>query len=297
VNPSPTPNPGFRRIGIVGLGLMGGSLALALRRLEEPPFLAAFSLDRDELAQAQAAGIIDHAAPDPAAAVQDADLVVYATPIAATLELLHAHRGLWPAHAILTDLGSVKRPIMRRAAQLGLGTRFVGGHPMTGDHRTGLAAARADLYELARVWLVPAESPAHAHDRPPNPGHDPLARLAALWRALGAQPAPIDADRHDLLVAWTSHLPQLAASALGATLQRAGIDPTDLGPGGRDTTRLAAASPDLWTDILLHNADLLARPLAELRATLDQLADALARHDPHTLHQLLERARHWRQGG
>ncbi|HEY8470981.1 MAG TPA: prephenate dehydrogenase/arogenate dehydrogenase family protein, partial [Longimicrobiales bacterium] len=247
---------GFRRVAIIGLGLMGGSLALALRRLPAPPRIAASTADAADLDRALELGIVDDAARDPAAVVPEADLVVYATPVGATLELLDAHRELFAGDAVVTDLGSVKRPVVSRARALGLAGRFVGGHPMAGSHRSGLAAARPGLYDGARVWLTPAAVPGGA------PGDSAAAsaaldRVATLWRGLGAHPVVTTAEEHDRLMAWASHLPQLAASALAGALARAGVARTDLGPGGADATRIAASSPALWADILIHNADLL----------------------------------------
>jgi prephenate dehydrogenase len=285
----------FRRVAIIGLGLMGGSLALALRRLPAPPHVTASTADAADLDRALELGIVDDAAPDPAAVLPEADLVVYATPVGATLELLGAHRELFAGDAVLTDLGSVKRPVVSRARALGLAPRFVGGHPMAGSHRSGLAAARGGLYDGARVWLTPATAPGTA-GAPGDPAAASAAldRVAALWRGLGAHPAVTTAEEHDRLMAWASHLPQLAASALAGALSRAGVARSDLGPGGADATRIAASSPALWADILLHNADLLRRPLEELRGVLAELAAALERGDHELREALLARASAWR---
>ncbi len=284
------PAPEVRRVAIVGLGLMGGSLALALRRLPRPPRIVAASADAADLERGLARGVGDDAAPDAAVAVADADLVVYATPVSVTLELLASTRERIRDDAVVTDLGSVKRPVESRARAVGLGGRFVGGHPVAGSHRSGLAAARADLYDGARVWLTPADAesagdPAAAHA---------LERVAALWRSVGAEPAVIGAEEHDRLMAWASHLPQLAASALASALARAGIAPADLGPGGADTTRIAASPPALWADILRHNADLVHQPLNALQGALAELAAALERGDGEALEDLLALASAWR---
>ncbi len=284
------PAPEVRRVAIVGLGLMGGSLALALRRLPRPPRIVAASADAADLERGLARGVVDDAAPDAAVAVADADLVVYATPVSVTLELLASTRERIRDDAVVTDLGSVKRPVESRARAVGLGGRFVGGHPVAGSHRSGLAAARADLYDGARVWLTPADAesagdPAAAHA---------LERVAALWRSVGAEPAVIGAEEHDRLMAWASHLPQLAASALASALARAGIALADLGPGGADTTRIAASPPALWADILRHNADLVHQPLNALQGALAELAAALERGDGEALEDLLALASAWR---
>jgi len=282
--------PQFRRVAIVGLGLMGGSLAMALRRLPRPPRIVAASANAGDLERGLAQGIVDEAAEDPPGAVAEADLVVYATPVSVTLELLASTRSRIPDDAVVTDVGSVKRPVVSRARAVGLGSRFIGGHPVAGSHRSGLAAARADLYAGARVWLTPADA---------DGARDPAAaqtleRVAALWRSVGAEPGVIGAEEHDRLMAWASHLPQIAASALASALARAGIARADLGPGGADTTRIAASPPALWADILRHNADLVRRPLDALQGALAELAAALERGDGEALERLLALASAWR---
>lgn len=275
----------FRQVAIVGLGLMGGSLALALRQLRDRPRVTGLSRDAEELRSARRAGALDEGSEDAHSALAGADLVVYATPTRVTLELLREHRDLWLASAVVSDVGSVKRPVLAEAARLGLEPRFVGGHPMAGGHRSGFAAARADLYQGARVWLVAGQG-----------GENALQRVAELWRAVGARPESADAEAHDLLMAWVSHLPQVAASALGIALARAAVAPDTLGPGGRDATRLAASAPELWADILLENGDLLQGPLRGFAAAVQELADEIAGGDRARLEALLARAREWREG-
>jgi len=280
----------FRCVAIVGLGLIGGSLALALRRLPDPPRIVATSADSADLERALADGIVDSAAADPASAVGEADLVVYATPVSVTLELLASTRSRIRDGAVVTDVGSVKRSVVSRARAVGLGARFVGGHPLAGSHRSGFAAARADLYDGARVWLTPPEG-GRTQDGEETRA---LEHVAALWRSVGAEPAVIGAEEHDRLMAWASHLPQLAASALATALARGGIAPADLGPGGADTTRIAASPPSLWADILRHNADYLRRPLESLQGALAHFAAALERGDREALERLLAVASAWR---
>jgi len=274
----------FTHVAIVGLGLMGGSFARALRRLPAPPRISASSPEPEALRQALAESVVDEAAEDPATILGDADLVVYATPVGVTPDLLRAHRDAWRGDAVITDMGSVQRPGTMCAREIGAAGRFVGAHPMAGHHTAGFAASRADLFEGARVWL--------AHEPEAGPAAD---RVAELWHALGAHPRRIDAEAHDRLVAWASHLPQLTASALGSTLAGAGIAPGALGPGGLDTTRLAASPPRLWADILAHNADLVEPALAELQRCLGRFADALARRDRPELERLLAAGHLWRR--
>ncbi|HUH13046.1 MAG TPA: prephenate dehydrogenase [Longimicrobiales bacterium] len=273
----------FARIGIVGLGLMGGSLARALAGLPRPPEVAAWSPDPAERARALAAGVLAHA-PERAEGVLDADLVVYAVPLRALLSLMEAHASLWPPGAVVSDVGSLKAPV-RDAA--GPGAAYVGAHPMAGGHASGFDAARADLFEGARVWLTPGAGASPAE----------VAAVAGLWRALGARPETIDAHEHDRRMSLASHLPQAASSALALALAEHAVAPAELGPGGRDATRLAASSPDLWVELLLaaRRADMAA--LDGFQHALAALRDAIERGDEPALRALLERARAWKEGG
>lgn len=282
--------PRFRRVAIVGLGLMGGSLARALRRLPDAPEIAASSGHGEDLERALVEGVIQRGTRDPADAVLDADLVVYATPPDATLRLLDAHaERLTSSDAVVTDVVSVKRAVVERARAVGLADRFVGSHPMAGGHGSGYGASRADLYDGARVWLCPAHVDTASEA-------EPLDAVDRVWRAIGAEPRVIEAEAHDRTVAWASHLPQVVSSALAAALAEGGTPPDALGPGGRDTTRLAASRSALWTEILRTNADLLVEPLDAVRRSLETVAAALEAGDDEALRRWLAAGRRWREG-
>lgn len=269
------------RVAIVGLGLMGGSLARALKRLPEPPRIRASTTEAKAAEQALADGIADEMTTDPRAILGDADFVVYATPVGATIELLATHRDLVRADATIIDLGSVKVPVLDAAGAAGLAERFVGCHPMCGSERSGYAASDATMFSGATTWIVPAV------------GSAPAERVAAFWRRIGAVPSRIDARAHDRLVAWTSHLPQILSSALGGVLADGSFRPDALGPGGQDMTRLARSPSALWTDILTRNRVMLDAPLAELRARLGAFADAIANGNETEIDALLNEAREW----
>lgn len=273
----------FRRIGIVGLGLIGGSIARALRGLADPPVVAASSLDAEELRAAVSEDVVQiSAGADHIAA--SSELVVYATPPEVTLALLEAHAPLWRADALVTDVASVKRPVIERARALGLGARFVGCHPMAGGERAGFAAARADLFLGASVWITTV-----------GPEGDAAGRtLESFWRALGAKPMRLEAEQHDRLVAWTSHLPQISATALAAAIAASGYAPDALGPGGRDATRLAESPAALWEQILLANADLLQDPLLALEGALGRLIEAVRARDAAAIREIFGAAAQWR---
>jgi prephenate dehydrogenase len=269
------------RVGIVGLGLIGGSLARALRRAARPPFVRASTLEADDVRRALADGVVDVASADVRDALVDVDLVVFATPVSAAVALLERHRAMLERVPVLTDVGSVKAPVLRAAGAAGLADRFVGGHPMCGRERSGYREARSDLFVGARVWLTPATPVS------------PVASVAELWRSVGAEPRETDATTHDHVAAWSSHVAQVLASALGAALARAGIPRDTLGPAGRDMTRIAHSPAPLWTDILMHNRLMVAEALADTRARLDAFAHALDAGDAVALEQLLAEASAW----
>ena len=268
-------------ITIAGLGLMGGSLAHAVARLESPPRVSVVDPNPDVLRAALGAGVA-HAAHTSLADAAASELLVLAMPVSAIVETLRAGGEVLERHDTITDVGSVKVAPLRAAAESGALDRYVGSHPLCGDHRGGFVAARADLYAGSTVFVL-----ADAAERA-------RAVVTALWQALGARVVALHAAEHDVLVAHSSHLPQLVASLLGATLTDTGIEPTDLGPGGRDTTRLAASNARLWTDIVMHNRDALAAPLSTLDLNLQALRHALEAGDVAEVYALLSRASRWR---
>ena len=269
-----------RTVGIVGLGLVGGSLARDLAAAG----WRVLGTDRDPTTarRARADGVV--AGPiDPGAV----DLVVLAVPVRAAAGWLRSLADSVAPTAVVTDVGSTKRGVVEAAGAAGLGDRFVGSHPLAGDHRSGWTASRTGLFDDAPVWLTP------------TPETDPgaLAAVEALWRAVGGRPRRITAEDHDRLLARISHLPQLAATALAGTLDRAGIEAEQLGPGGRDTTRLAGSDPDMWTDILIENGDEVGPALDALIAELTRLRRAIHGLDDATLRSLLDEARTWSRAG
>jgi prephenate dehydrogenase len=255
--------PPFSRIGVVGLGLMGGSVALAARVAWPQVELAGFDHDdavaaaaRQRLALSTVAHLSDLA---------DCDLVVLAVPAAASIDMMPTIAALG-VRPIVTDLASTKRQVMAAAAAAGL-TRFVGGHPMSGSEQSGLDHARADLF-AGRPWLLVAGASAP----------DDAARVERLVAGLGAIVRWIDAEAHDRTVAYVSHLPQLLAVALMNATQAA-VGPHGLSAAGRafsEMTRLAASPPAMWQGILSGNADFVAEALDGLIGSLparEQIAD------------------------
>lgn len=274
----------FASVAILGLGVMGGSLARALSELEGRPRVMGWSPRAQEREAAERAGVVDAAPTSRDEAVEDAELVVLATPLRASCDLMGEIARTAPPDATLSDVASLKAPLVRAAAAAGVERRWVGCHPMAGSEASGFEASSSSLYRGARVWIV-ANGGARDH----------ATRVHALWRSIGARPSEIDADEHDRLMAIASHLPQLAANALASVMMEAGIKPEQLGPGGRDTTRLAASSAELWSDLLEHAAPDLVHGLRELSRAAGRVADMLEAGDVDGVGSLMRTTKAWRQ--
>lgn len=256
--------PIFDKIAIVGLGLIGGSIALACRQVWPAGLVIAID-NKDVLEQAMVRHAIDVAADEPYVAA-DADLVILAAPVRQNLRLLAEIAEHVERPAVITDVGSTKRAIVEAARLLPPRFTFVGGHPMGGAARGGFEAARPDLFK-GRPWILTP------HD---DRSAAALEGLMAFASALGAVPRTMDAAVHDRLLAFVSHLPQLTASALMAAIGADAPDGLPLaGRGLVDTTRLAASPPGIWQDIAATNADQIRPALDALIARLTALRDGL----------------------
>jgi len=266
---SPAGPAPFDRIAIVGLGLIGGSIAMAARR--RWPSCLVIGVDRkDVLEKAMALQAVDVAADDLVVA-READLVVLAAPVEQNVRCLAAIAEDVPGTAVITDTGSTKRRIVEVATRLPDRLTFVGGHPLGGAARGGIEFARADLF-AGRPWLF---TPTGA--TPPAA----LERLETLTRAFGASPSTLGAEAHDHLLAYISHLPQLAVSALMKIVgDEAGEEGLAIsGRGLRDTTRLASSPAGVWRDVCRTNADEIGPALDRLIMALRDLKDDLSRGD------------------
>lgn len=276
----------FPRITIIGGGLLGGSLALALQRLEQAPAVRLWCRRPESVVEALALGI-DGATADLGAAVSDADLIVLSVPVGAMAGLLRdALAAGIPNHCLITDVGSVKAAPHRTLSPLLAphGIAFIGSHPMAGSERKGLDAARADLFKGAACLLTNDD---HA------PGHLTQS-LERFWHAVGCTTSWLGADAHDALVARISHLPHLAAAAAARVCL---TDPTlgaFAGGGLRDTTRVAGGDPDMWAEIVTENRSALVGPLRQLVGDLAQILDALESGDQEAARQWLAEAKHRR---
>jgi len=272
----PASPPIFEKIGIVGLGLIGGSIAVASRALWPTSLVIAVD-NKDVLETAMRLHAIDVAADD-LIVLAECDLVVLAAPVKQNIAVLADLDEYVRTPAVVTDVGSTKREIVRAAKTLPDRFTFVGGHPLAGAARGGLEHARPDLFH-GRPWLVTS-------------GHE---KLASFIHALGATTRTISADAHDRLVAFLSHLPQLAASALMEVVgEHDGEEALGLaGRGLADTTRLASSPADIWRDIAATNADEIGPALDALIAVLKDLRKDLTAGD--RLAEVFGEAARWRE--
>lgn len=280
---SPSPDtPVFQRLAIIGLGLIGGSIALAVR--ERWPAVRITGVDQPSvLAHARGSGAIEHGA-SAAADIGDVDLIVLAAPVRQNVELLRALAAHPRPRTIVTDVGGTKRSIMAAARELSPQVRFIGGHPIGGAEKGGFGFARPDLF-AGRPWIF---TPDASSDR------DALEHLVMFARGLGARPSEMAPAAHDRAMAFLSHLPQLTASALMETVGSA-TSADDLKLAGRgltDTTRLASSPGDIWRDICATNADVVGEALDRLIAQLTELRGDLSRGD--AVERIFHDAARWR---
>jgi len=270
-------------MAVVGLGLIGGSLALAARRAKAVETVIGVDRDPAHREAAVRLGIADRAA-EGLEALAEADLVVLAVPVTAIRRLLPVVAATVKGDALVTDVGSVKQPILIAGDVALPGGRFVAGHPIAGRERSGPEAADADLFAGA-TWIV---TPSRHTDA------GALEQVTAFWRGLGAVCTRMDAAWHDEIFAAVSHLPHLVAYALMDAVLGMERGPERLGfsAGGlRDFTRVAASSPEMWRDIFLMNREPILRVLAAYRDAVGRLEHAIREADGEALTGQLQRAR------
>jgi prephenate dehydrogenase len=274
--------PVFDKIGIVGLGLIGGSIALAARQLWPTGLVVAVDI-KDTLEKAMVLHAIDVAADDPVV-LADVDLVILAAPVRQNLEVLASLPEHLSRSTVITDTGSTKREIVEAARRLPPNLTFVGGHPLGGAARSGIEHARPDLF-MGRPWLfTPASDTAGAA----------VEKLCEFATALGARPRLLSAAEHDHLLAYISHLPQLVSTALmhlvGDTVGPEGLALT--GRGLQDVTRLASSPAGIWKDVCASNADELGPALDALIKVLSELRADLSASA--TIEAIFQSANYWR---
>jgi prephenate dehydrogenase len=278
------------KLVVVGVGLIGGSFALALREAGAVKTVIGIGRSRRNLEQALARGVLDEAGADFTTALRGAELVLLAMPVGQTESVLEQMSAHLDPETIVTDAGSTKQDVVRCArAELGSRfPRFVPGHPIAGAETSGALAARADLFRGKTVVLTPE----------PQTERVALARVAACWRAAGAAVVQMNAREHDRILAAVSHFPHLLAYALiGEVADRDNADTLFrfAGSGFRDLTRIAESSSEMWRDILLANREAVLAELDAYQARLAGLRSLLDAKAGARLEQALSRAREARR--
>lgn len=277
----------FRTLVVAGVGLMGGSLALAARERGLVERVVGYGRNEETLRRAEGMGILDACFLRPEEFPEEADFLVLATPVSTIAPLTRSFLPRLGPGCLVSDVGSVKRRVvadMEQVLDRGQGPSFVGAHPIAGSDQWGPDAARGDLFDQRRCIITPTgASDAGA-----------VERLEAFWRGVGARVERMDAALHDRVLGVVSHLPHVAAAALVNALERSSIESLDLaeycGSGFRDTTRIAGGRPELWRDICLLNREAVLDGLREHIQALERMADCIHRNDGPGLEQEFEQA-------
>src|SRR3990172_6000041 len=253
----------FEKITVLGVGLIGASFSLAMKKAGLCGKVTGFGRNRENLKKAAERGIIDSFEADPASACAGSDLVLFSTPVGSFLDLARQASSSFKKGAIVTDAGSVKGGLVYEMEKmLPEGVYYIGAHPIAGSDRSGLDSARSDLFRNARCILTPTERS--------DPGA--LGKVMEMWRSLGSVVMTLGPEEHDRIYASVSHMPHMIAYALVNTV--ADVDPSYLGFSGqgfRDMTRIASSSPELWRDICPLNRENLMEMLTLFQKKLDSL--------------------------
>ncbi len=285
--------PHFKQVAIIGVGLIGGSLGMILRRQNLADSVIGIGRRVENLKKAVELGAIDRFVADPREGVDGADLVLLATPV----DTYERHLQEWAAclnpGAIVSDVGSVKGHLVTRSeALMPAAVRFVGAHPIAGKEKTGVAAGSETLFAGARCILTPTV----------KTDPDALHTVRAIWELAGSIVLEMDPFLHDKILGAVSHLPHVAAFALMTALADVrdhGMPELDLaghsGGGWRDTTRIAASSPEMWRDIFLWNRDNLVLLIETYERHLCELKQLIASGDAAGIEKQLDKARHERE--
>lgn len=282
---------GFGTVGIFGVGLLGGSLGLALKAQGLSEKVVGIGRNRQRLQLAFEKGAVDEVSTDLSEAASGIDLLVIATPVELIPDFAEQAAEKMKPGSIITDVGSTKERIVvesEKRLEGGL-VHFIGSHPMAGSEKTGVQAARKELFQGAICFVTPSDRTAI----------EALDIVEQLWKSVGGRTQIVSPDKHDRLVAISSHLPHLLASMLSyyAKDQHKALEELTLaiGTGFKDTTRIAAGSEELWTDICLHNKDNLIDTLTEFKSLLEQLLAELGAENVDEIERILRIGREFRE--
>jgi len=278
----------FHKVAVFGVGLLGASFALAMKKHELCHEITGHGRTIANLQAAKTRGIIDSFDLDPLPACSGADLVVFATPVGSFAGLMKRIRGALKKDALVTDVGSVKGGLVHEMEALTPeGIHYVGCHPIAGSDRSGIDLATAGLFEGARCIITPTE----------KTDTEALAKMRTLWETFGAVVSIIDPDEHDRIYAAVSHLPHLLAyEMVNAVAEMNGSYLDFSGQGFKDMTRIAASSPELWRDICISNRDFILESIEIFKRNLDRAGQYLRASDAESLEREFRKARTLREG-
>jgi len=278
----------FNKITIIGVGLIGSSFALAMKKYKLCKHITGYGRSSENLKKAKDKAIIDSFELDPAKACVSSDLILFATPVGSFIDIVKRigsslHRG-----SIVTDVGSVKGKLVRdMEALMPEGVYFIGGHPVAGSDRSGIDTAEADIFNGAKCIITPTDSTDKIA----------LEKVIALWKTFGSIVKLVNPDEHDRIYASVSHMPHLLAYLIVNTI--ADIDSSYLkfsGQGFIDTTRIASSSPELWRDICILNKDNLLESIEIFKKNLDRVSQYLRANDSESLERDFKKAWALREG-
>lgn len=278
-------NP-FDRVSIIGVGLLGGSLAKVMRKLGLAKLLVGYGRNKGNLEEAKNLGIIDQIAPDIQSAVKDADLIVLCSPVRAISQLIMKMAPHIKPGCLITDVGSVKEPLVREVvALIPKDVFFVGAHPIAGGEKSGFRVSSDTLFEGARCIVTPTDKT------------EPVAlkRVIELWKTVGMRVSIMDVKEHDFIFGAVSHLPHVLIFALMNTLGSLKSDNHDeitsfSGAGLKDITRIAGGEPVMWRDICISNKDSILHCLDRYQETLNHLRSGIEQENGELLTQEFENA-------
>ncbi|MBW8865379.1 MAG: prephenate dehydrogenase/arogenate dehydrogenase family protein [Verrucomicrobia bacterium] len=281
----------FQKISIIGVGLLGGSIGLAVRRRKLAREVAGYVRRAASLKDCERAGAVDYATTDLLAAVSNADLVILCTPLAQMRSLTEQILPALKRGAIVTDVGSVKAGVVREldAVLKKSGVHFVGSHPMAGGEKMGVLAARADLFKNAVCVVTPSK----------NSKAGAVSKVDRFWEALGARTLRLDPAQHDLAVSRASHLPHVVAATLAGLVldsRQPKAQAALCANGFRDTTRIASGSPEMWRDIVLANRKNVSQSMDAFMVELKRFQAALKKSDGAAVEKFFASAKARRDG-
>jgi len=269
----------FGKVTIVGVGLIGGSIGLALKERGLAEEVTGVGRRKSSLQKALARGAVDSATLDLARGCREAEMVIFAVRVSLMARMAEAAMPHLSSGAIITDVGSTKAEIVRDIERiLREDVHFVGGHPLAGSEKRGVEFARGDLFESARIILTPTK----------RTSRSALKKVSFLWHSLGARISHFSPEEHDRILALVSHLPHLVAVALVDAVPEEAL--SFAASGFKDTTRIAGSDPEIWRDIFLSNKEEVLEALKRFRQALEHKEQCLKDADPEGLFELLKKA-------